>query len=268
MRFYKLSGSGNDFVLFDNRDLALKGDLRDLVARVCARRTGVGADGVLLLEPAQGADFRMRYLNADGGEVEFCGNGGRCSAFMAFRLGLAKEIMSFLAGDGLHRAEVRGERVKLGMSDPKDISLGFLLEVEGKGYAASFADTGVPHLVIQVGDVEAVDVVGLGRAIRHHHRYQPRGTNADFVEVVDRHRLKVRTYERGVEDETLACGTGCTAAALVAVLRGLAESPVECLTQGGEVLTVHLKTQGDRAGDVFLEGEVKLVFQGEWPPNI
>lgn len=267
MRFYKLSGSGNDFVLIDNRSLSLSGDLSGLVRDLCARRTGVGADGVLLLEPAQGADFRMRYLNADGGEVEFCGNGGRCSAYMARRLGLAGDRMTFLAGDGPHKTEVSGERVKLGMSDPKDISLGFLLEVEGKGYAASFADTGVPHVVIQVGDVESVDVVGLGRAIRHHHQYAPRGTNADFVEVVDRRRIKVRTYERGVEDETLACGTGCTAAAVVSVLRGLADSPVECLTRGGEVLTVHLARDGDRVKDVYLEGEVRLVFEGEWKPN-
>ncbi len=267
MKFYKLSGSGNDFVLLDNRGLSLSGDLSELVQRLCARRTGIGADGVLLLEPSDKADFRMRYLNADGGEVEFCGNGGRCSAFMARRLGLAGDRMAFEAGDGLHKAEVNDNRVKLGMSDPKDISLGFLLEVDGKGYAASFADTGVPHVVVQVGGVESADVIGLGRAIRNHHQYQPRGTNADFVEVVDRHRLKVRTYERGVEDETLACGTGCTAAAVVSVLRGLADPPVECLTRGGEVLTVHLRREGDAVAEVFLEGQVKLVFEGEWDPK-
>lgn len=267
MKFYKLSGSGNDFVLLDNRDLSLSGDLSELVQRLCARRTGIGADGVLLLEPASGYDFRMRYLNADGGEVEFCGNGARCSAYMARRLGLAGDRMTFLAGDGPHQAEVNGERIKLGMSQPKDISLGFLLEVEGKGYAASFADTGVPHVVIQVGDVEAVDVTGLGRAIRYHHQYRPKGTNANFVEVVDRSRLKVRTYERGVEDETLACGTGCTAAAVVSVLRKLVDPPVECTTRGGEVLTIHMDKNGDLVGNVFLEGAVELVFKGEWKTN-
>lgn len=268
MKFHKLSGSGNDFVLLDNMDLALTGDLSGLVRELCARRTGVGADGVLLLEPAEGADFRMRYLNADGGEVEFCGNGGRCSAYMARRLGLAGERMTFLAGDGPHRAEVSGRRVKLGMADPRDVSLGFLLEVEGRAHAASFADTGVPHVVVQVGDAEAADVIGLGRAIRRHHQYAPRGTNADFVEVLDRKRLKVRTYERGVEDETLACGTGCTAAAVVSVLRGLADPPVECLTRGGETLTVHMRRDGEGVTDVFLEGEVSLVFDGEWQPGI
>lgn len=264
MRFHKLSGSGNDFVLLDNRGLSLSGDLSDMVQRLCARRTGIGADGVLLLEPSERADFRMRYLNADGGEVEFCGNGGRCSAYMAHRLGLAGDRMTFEAGDGPHQAEVSGNRVKLGMSDPRDISLGFLLEIDGKGYAASYADTGVPHVVIQTGDVESVDVAGLGRAIRHHHQYRPRGTNADFVEVVDRRRLKVRTYERGVEDETLACGTGCVAAAVVSVLRGLADPPVECLTRGGEALTVHLTREGENVRDVFLEGAVELVFEGDW----
>ncbi len=268
MRFYKLSGSGNDFVLIDGRGLNLPGDPSGLVRELCARRTGIGADGLLLLEPAADADFRMRYFNADGGEAEFCGNGGRCAAFMAHRLGLAGSRMEFLAGDGRHRAEVFGQQVKLSMSDPREISLSFLLEVEGRAYAASFADTGVPHVVVQVGEVDSVEVVVLGRAIRHHRQFQPRGTNVDFVQMLDRGRLRIRTYERGVEDETLACGTGCTAAAVVSVLRGLADPPLQCLTRGGEVLTVHLERDGDQVRNVFLEGAVDLVFEGKWKSDM
>jgi len=264
MRFYKLSGSGNDFVLIDDRLRKLGPNFPRLVPELCARRTGIGADGVLVLEPAEGYDFRMRYFNADGGEVEFCGNGARCSAYMARRLGLAGDSMCFLAGDGPHRAEVSGNGVKLSMSDPKDISLSFLLEVEGRGYAASFADTGVPHVVVQVGDVESFDVVGVGSRIRHHQCYQPRGTNANFIEILDGASLKIRTYERGVEDETLACGTGCTAAAVVSALRGLVRPPVACLTRGGEVLTVHFEIQDQKVSRVYLEGQVRLVFEGLW----
>lgn len=268
MKFYKLSGSGNDFVLLENRLQELGADFTRWVPRLCARRTGIGADGVLVLEPAEGYDFRMRYFNADGGEVEFCGNGARCSAYMAWRLGWAGEEMNFLAGDGPHRAEVSGNRVKLSMSDPRDINLSFLLEVDGRGYAASFADTGVPHVVIQVGDLETFDVIGVGRQIRYHQRYQPRGTNANFIEILDGSRLKIRTYERGVEDETLACGTGCTAAAVVSALRGLVRPPVACLTRGGEILTVHLAVQDQTVSQVFLEGEVRLVFEGRWEDNL
>jgi len=264
MQFYKLSGSGNDFVLFDNRDGALAGDLSGLVQKACARRIGIGADGVLLIEHSDKADFRMRYLNADGGEADFCGNGGRCIAYLAHRLGAAGESMRFEANDGTHQASVDGTTVRLRMADPSDISLAFLLEVEGKGYAASFANTGVPHVVVQVAEVAGFDVVGVGRQIRHHERYQPQGTNANFIEMVNRHRIRIRTYERGVEDETLACGTGSTAAAVVSALRGLVEQPVECLTQGGELLTVYLKINGDKVSNVYLEGQVELVFTGEW----
>ncbi|MRR09618.1 diaminopimelate epimerase, partial [bacterium] len=147
MKFYKMSGTGNDFVLLDDRDGTLNADLATLVPALCHRRNGVGADGVLVIERAAGADFRMRYHNADGGEVAFCGNGGRCIAWFAHAIGAAGPRMSFTAGDGTHTAEVAGSRVKLSMRDPQEIKLNFLLDLEGRGYAASFADTGVPHVV-------------------------------------------------------------------------------------------------------------------------
>lgn len=267
MKFHKMSGTGNDFVLLDNRDGSLGAGLGGLVARLCHRRNGVGADGVLLLERSDAADFRMRYLNADGGEAAFCGNGGRCIAWFAHAIGAAPARMSFEAGDGRHAASVADMRVKLSMRDPQDVRLNFILDLDAKGYAASFADTGVPHVVIPVAELEAFDVAGTGKRIRHHRMFEPAGTNANFIEIDGRQRLRIRTYERGVEDETLACGTGATAAALVSALRGLMDSPVECLTRGGETLTIHFVRDGDSVANVLLEGEVRLLFTGEWQEN-
>jgi diaminopimelate epimerase len=264
MNFYKMSGTGNDFVLLDNRGNLLTGGPQELVTRLCHRRNGIGADGVLLIENSEKADFRMRYLNADGGEVSFCGNGGRCIAWFAHSIGAAGESMTFEAGDGMHRAEVKGKRVKLSMRDPQDTRLNFILDLGGKGFAASFSDTGVPHVVIPVAGLDDFPVFETGKKIRYHDDFQPAGTNANFIEVVDSHHLNIRTYERGVEDETLACGTGATAASIISALQGRAESPVECRTRGGEVLTVHFKKESDRISNVYLEGEVRLVFKGEW----
>lgn len=264
MIFYKMSGSGNDFALLDNRDGRLPPDLSSLVQKLCHRRNGIGADGVLIIERSEKADFRMRYLNADGGEVAFCGNGGRCIAWFAHSVGAAGKTMTFEAGDGLHKAEVNDSLVKLQMREPRDFDLRFLLQLDDRGFAASFVDTGVPHVVVPVAEVDDFPVVETGRKIRHHEKFQPSGTNANFIEVADRHHLKIRTYERGVEDETLACGTGATAAAVISARLGMAESPVECLTRGGEKLTIHFKMDGEDVSEVFLEGQVQLVFHGEW----
>lgn len=264
MNFYKMSGTGNDFVVLDNRKNIIGEGLPQLVAKLCHRRNGVGADGVLLLETSSNADFRMRYLNADGGEVSFCGNGGRCIAWFAHSIGAVGAKMTFEAGDGLHQAEVSGNRVKLSMKDPSDFKLNFVLDLGSKGYAASFADTGVPHVVIPVMELQDFPVVETGRKVSHHELFEPAGTNANFIELTDQHHLSIRTYERGVEDETLACGTGSTAAAVISGLQGRAVSPVECLTHGGEILTVHFKKDDDRITEVFLEGAVSLVFKGEW----
>jgi diaminopimelate epimerase len=264
MKFHKMSGTGNDFVLLDNRDGALGDGLGGLVPKLCHRRNGVGADGVLLLERSGTADFRMRYLNADGGEAAFCGNGGRCIAWFAHAIGAAPARMTFEAGDGRHAAEVSGTRVKLSMRDPQDFRLNFILDLDARGYAASFADTGVPHVVVPVVDLADFDVAVIGKRVRLHRMFEPAGANANFIEIAGRHRLSIRTYERGVEDETLACGTGATAAAVVAAVRGLMDSPVECLTRGGETLTVHFDRTDDVITNVSLEGDVRLLFTGEW----
>jgi diaminopimelate epimerase len=262
--FAKMSGSGNDFVAFDNRRKRIKGDIGQFARWICARRIGVGADGVLLIEKDRECDFLMRYLNADGSEVEMCGNGGRCVAFFAYVKGIAGKEMRFRSSDGIHEARVLRNSVKLKMREPVKMDLEIPLLLSGRELSASFVNTGVPHVVVLVEDVEKVDVVELGREIRYLPRFQPGGTNADFAQVASGD-VKVRTYERGVEDETLACGTGCVAAALVLNLKRGLSSPVSCLTAGGEVLTVRFKKRGNSFRDLFLEGGAAIIFEGKLP---
>jgi diaminopimelate epimerase len=267
--FTKMSGAGNDFIVVDNRQDVLTGDLKTFVNRVCQRRTAVGADGVLLLEKSTQAecDFRMRYYNADGGEAEMCGNGGRCIALYAYRKKAAGARMSFQTQAGLYRAEIidDGCAVKLNMRDPHSINLQFDLELAGSSVTASFANTGVPHTVVVTGNVDQVDVFHLGREIRNHRRFAPAGTNANFVTITDRTHLRVRTYERGVEDETLACGTGVTATAVVLSLLNKIDLPVQATTRGGDILTVFGTRSGSQVTDVFLQGPAEVVFEGELP---
>jgi diaminopimelate epimerase len=261
--FTKISGSGNDFVLFDNRDRFLDGDLRAFAQKVCHRRLGVGADGILLLEKSLEHDFSMRYFNADGGEAEMCGNGARCIAYFACRIGASKERMSFLAKDGLHTAEVRGRGVKVSLKDPAQIQLGIDLELGEKVLSVHFVNTGVPHAVVLTTDIENAEVVTVGREIRYHPKFAPAGTNADFAQVTGPRALRMRTYERGVEDETLACGTGAAASAILAHLLKKVEPPVSVKTQSGEILTIHFESEKGGVSNVFLEGEVTPAFEGQ-----
>ncbi len=261
--FTKISGSGNDFVLFDNRAKALDGDLRDFVQKVCSRRMGVGADGILLLEKSEEYNFSMRYFNADGGEAEMCGNGARCIAYFAHQIGAAEERMTFLAKDGPHQADVHGCGVKVSLQNPSQVQLGLDLDMGGKTLSAHFANTGVPHAVVLTTDLESAEVVNLGREIRYHPKFAPAGTNVDFAQVTGPRALRMRTYERGVEDETLACGTGATASAVVAHLLKKVEPPVAVTTRSGEILTIHFQSRDGVLTDVFLEGDVTPVFEGK-----
>jgi len=263
LTFTKISGSGNDFILFDNREKSLDGDLRNFVRKVCSRRLGVGADGVLLLEKSAEHDFSMRYFNADGGEAEMCGNGARCIASFALQIGAAREKMSFQAKDGPHTAEVRGSRVKVSLRDPAQIQLDIDLELGEKMLSVHFVNTGVPHAVVLTTDVEDAEVVPVGREIRYHPRFAPAGTNVDFAQVTGPHSLRIRTYERGVEDETLACGTGATASAILAHGLKKVEPPVSVTTQSGEILIIHFQNEKGKVSSVFLEGDVTPVFEGK-----
>lgn len=263
LAFTKMSGAGNDFVVFDNRLGAVAGDLNAFSARVADRKRGVGADGVLLLEKSPRKHFRMRYFNADGSEADMCGNGGRCIARFAALMGAAPSKMQFenLAGD-FEAAVLEDGRVELLMTKPHSMKLDLDLPVDGTVHRGHFLNTGVPHLVVPVADAAAVDVAGLGPKLRHHAAFAPKGTNVNFVQVLGPDSLLVRTYERGVEGETLACGTGSVAAAVLMARLGLVRGPVAVTTSGGDILTIGFHLAGDEASDVTLKGQADVTFQG------
>ena len=215
LRFTKMNGAGNDFILIDNR--ARKIDLdRSQIAHLCNRHRGIGADGVLLLElSANRADFRMRYFNADGGEAEMCGNGARCFARFANRVAGANGKISFDTQAGVISAELASNLVKLRMTEPTDLRLNVKLPVANENKTVHFINSGVPHVVIPVAEIENFDVRLEGAAIRHHKMFSPNGANVNFIEKREPNKIAIRTYERGVENETLACGTGIVASALI-----------------------------------------------------
>jgi diaminopimelate epimerase len=262
LRFTKMNGAGNDFVLIDNR----LGDLRlatDQIARICDRHRGIGADGVLVLErAANGADFRMRYYNADGGEAEMCGNGARCFARYASRVAGPREELSFETPAGVIGATLQGELVRLEMSEPRDLKLGITIQLADQQITAHFVNSGVPHVVVPVDDLEKVDVRGLGSAIRHHELFAPKGANANFVKERGANKVSIRTYERGVEDETLACGTGVVASALILAALQKTDGPIGVLVRGGNELQVAFDRAGDQFTNVTLTGPADFVFEG------
>ena len=258
-----MSGSGNDFILIDNRDQSLPvGNVTDFVKRVCERKISVGADGLILIERSDRADFRWRFFNADGSEVDMCGNGGRCAARFAFLRGIAGPTPSFETGAGIIDAEVKVDTVKLRLTEPHSLRIDETIDPDGKPMNVSSINTGVPHVIHFTDDIDTFDVFNTGRQIRYHKHYQPAGTNANFVTVTDRHALRIRTYERGVEDETLACGTGSVAAALISSRKGWVDSPVAVTVKSGEILTVYFEKIQDGFGRVYLEGKAAVVYEG------
>lgn len=275
IEFHKMTAGGNDFAMVDNREkqINFSGDkLINFIKNTCDRKFGIGADGVILLECSSlaslGTDFKMRYFNADGSEVAMCGNGARCiSKFARLLKVVNRNKGSFETPSGLIHFELKPNTVKILLSEPKEIRLDFTLKVEKREFSTSFINTGVPHVVIFVSDIERVDVEKIGHMIRYHREFAPDGTNANFVHVKDRSNLIIRTYERGVEGETLACGTGVTAAAIISGLKNLVNSPVNCHTRGGDALTVSfVKNKDDLispVSSVYLEGPVKLSFTGQ-----
>ena len=261
--FFKMSGSGNDFIIVDNRGGIINGDnINDFVKNICRRKISVGADGFILLQESDKADFKWRFFNADGSQAEMCGNGGRCAARFAYLKGIAGKKMSFETLAGLIRAEILEGRVKLEMTAPESIICDQTLLIKGEKHLVSFINTGVPHVVKFVSDIDDCEVVQIGRMIRYHDQYKPAGTNANFAYVNGRSNMAVRTYERGVEDETLACGTGAVASVLIAYIKDMVSSPVAVSTRGGGILTVHFKYAMDRFEEVFLEGDARVIYEG------
>uniref|UniRef100_UPI0040572E01 diaminopimelate epimerase n=1 Tax=Candidatus Electronema sp. TaxID=2698783 RepID=UPI0040572E01 len=268
--FVKMSGTGNDFILIDHRQPLIEPDsMSAFAAAVCRRKFSVGADGLILIENAEGADFRWRFFNADGSVAEMCGNGARCAARFAFMQGIAPTKMRFETLAGLIEAEVADQEVAVKMTEPHDLRLHQTISVNNAQLVLHSLNTGVPHAVVFVDNIEETDVRGLGRIIRYHETFQPAGTNVNFVQKRGE-TFKVRTYERGVEDETLACGTGSAASAIIAALLGQATSPVEIITSGNDRLTILFSLLEHKAGgtapivyNVFLKGPAHAVYQGE-----
>jgi diaminopimelate epimerase len=265
VRFLKMSGAGNDFVMLDNRDRSLSLD-GAAIARLCDRHFGIGADGVLAVEPPEtaAARYRMRYYNADGGEAEMCGNGARC--FARFVRTLDPAVGDDLAFDtipGVVRARFSGDEVTIQLTPPTGLQLNRPLSLQSGDTVAHHCNTGVPHAVLFVENLERFDVHHTGAEIRYHADFEPRGTNVNFVQRTGPRALRVRTYERGVEGETLACGTGVTASAIIAHLALGVALPVEVRVQGGDTLTVNFTRDGDTLRDVTLTGPADIVFSGE-----
>jgi len=261
--FWKMSGSGNDFIVIDNRrGLVPAGEGPALARRLCARGFSVGADALKKNKRSREADFAWRFYNADGSEPAMCGNGGRCAARFAFLKGIAPARMRFMTGAGLISAEVKGDRVKLQLPLPSGYRERVAVTVDGRRLEPGFLVVGVPHAVVEAAALEQVPVAEWGRSLRHDPAFGPAGTNVNFFSVEGPRRLRVRTYERGVEAETLACGTGSVATALVAAAAGLVTSPVTVVTSGGEELTVHFRRRGGEYGEVFLEGKADVVYEG------
>ncbi len=263
LQFTKMNGAGNDFVMLDNRDLSHQLD-KAAIAHLCDRHRGVGGDGLIAVEPAQnGADFRMRYYNADGGEAEMCGNGARCFARFASRVGGKSGAITFETMAGVIGAKLLGDDVQLAMSAPHSLALATELNAADTKLTVHFLNTGVPHAIVFVEDLEKTDIVRLGAALRYHTHFAPKGTNANFIGKLPDGSIAIRTYERGVEGETLACGTGVTAAALIFARLTGAASPVPVKVRGGDTLKVGFEADGDGWRNVTLTGPADFVFEGQ-----
>jgi diaminopimelate epimerase len=270
LHFFKMNGAGNDFIIVDNRDLSLTAALdADTIAALCDRHRGIGADGLLAVEPAKkGADFRFRYYNADGGEAEMCGNGARCFGRFTAHLGeIVLKKVTFETIAGTLAAEMVGEDVRIAMSDPRDLQLDTDAKVPGLNSNLHFLNTGVPHVVSFLDSPEVLDefdVYNFGAAIRNHAAFAPAGTNANFAAVLAPNHISIRTFERGVEDETLACGTGMVASALIHHLLTGAPSPIKVDVEGGDTLEIGFEKTGDQSfNHVTLTGPADFVFEGE-----
>lgn len=267
LAFSKMSGAGNDFVVIDNRSGRVT-DPEDLARRICTRALSVGADGLILVERSSRASFRMRYYNRDGSLAAFCANGTRCAARFAFLNVIAGRRMTIETDAGIVGAEINDTAVTLSLQAPFGYRPTVPLELEGGVVDGSFITVGVPHYVLPVeGDLWTYDVDRIGAAIRNHPALAPAGANVNFIEVRDRHSIDIRTYERGVENETLACGSGIVASAVVSALSGHVESPVSLLTRSGIVVGVSFTLEDGIIGDVRLTGDGRHVYRATVTPE-
>ncbi len=268
VHFTKMTGAGNDFLVLEN---IRRMNPQKLAVSMCARNTGVGADGLLLLERSSKADYRMRIINSDGSEAEMCGNGSRCMAAYIVRHKSPKhKIFSLETLAGIVLGQAHGEKAVVRLIDPKDFEPNIPLKVNGRTIHVSYIDTGVPHTIVFVDGLKGIDVNSIGRSIRHHERFKPRGTNVDFVEQLDKDAVAVRTFERGVEGETLACGTGSVACGIVGFLKAhpkidsTHKASMSILTKSGETLDLSFKLEKRKISDVWLKGSAKFIAEGDY----
>ena len=260
IQFTKMSGSGNDFIIIDNRVPVMKDNKKcDFVRRVCDRKMSIGADGVIFVENSDQADIKWDFYNEDGSSAEMCGNGGRCVARYAVEKNIAPAKMTLETLAGIVGAEVNGMTVKVKLTAPQKLRQDILVAMNGTEYQVDSLNTGVPHAIVYSDNVESVNVKEVGRGIRFHDAFTPAGTNVNFVEKVGAQALKIRTYERGVEDETLACGTGVVASALLSFYKKMVQPPVAVETRGGDILKVDFEAT---KGEVYLEGPTSIAFEG------
>ena len=264
--FWKMHGAGNDFIMVDDRERTFPASDHPWIEATATRRFGVGADGVILIRPSDcsEADFRMVFYNPDGSEVEMCGNGARCIARLAADLGVAGQNMAFDTIAGLIHGEVHADSsVTIGLTDPFDWKFNQSIELFGQTYTYHQVNTGVPHVVIEMEDLAGMDIMKLGAAIRYHENFAPKGTNANFIQITGPDALTVRTYERGVEGETLACGTGMTACGLIASKLGKVSKPVKVTCAAGDVIEINYTEDGESAKNVTMKGPAVHVYRGE-----
>ncbi len=265
LKFVKMNGAGNDFVLLDNRDGSLHLD-KEQIIRLCHRQRGVGADGVMLLikNPSGNTEWAWDFFNSDGSAAEMCGNGARCFARYLQKVVKCKGAVAFESIAGVIQAELlKDKRVAIELTSPKDLKLGLEVPLSTGTRTVHFINTGVPHAVLFEEDVTKAEVVKIGAEVRYHAQFAPKGTNVNFVQVLGPNHIRVRTYERGVEGETLACGTGIVASALIASKVQQFVSPVKVLAQGGDTLEVAFIDAGDTLDRVRLTGPAEFVFEGK-----
>jgi diaminopimelate epimerase len=264
IEFYKMSGSGNDFIIIDNRrNIIDEKGLSTLIAKVCRRKMAVGADGFILIENSDKADFKWRFFNSDGSVAEMCGNGARCVARIAYLNGIAGPNMSFETLAGIVEARVSDDRVKVKMTDPTEFKTCDTIDLKNGPLCISSINTGVPHVVVVKQQIDNVDIVETGREIRFHERFSPAGTNVNFVSHISDNTIAIRTYERGVEDETLACGTGAAAGAIVMAHEMKIGSPINVLTKSGGYLNIFYKEKEGKYFDIYLEGDARIIYKAQ-----
>lgn len=267
--FTKMAGAGNDFLVVENDP---KMDYKKIAPKMCARQTGVGADGILVLDKSKTADYKMRIINADGSEAEMCGNGARCmAAYIVSKSAPVKKLFGMETLAGTILAEASGEIARVRLSDPKDYRPGIPLTIGGNKLRVDYIDTGVPHVIVFVEKLREIDVNSLGALIRNHGQFKPRGANVNFVEHLREGHVEVRTFERGVEGETLACGTGSVAAAIISYIHSnpkvkeRVDASMTVLTKSTEQLEVSFDLlEGGKISNVWLKGSAKFIAGGEY----